>query len=682
MRIFYTLLFCCLLSIPAFSQLTVEQPYTIEQYVSEVLIGNGVTATNITYTGSEEQLGYLSGADGLFSVSSGLVLSTDHATHLSDPGCMDTQFCAGCQGLGNDQDLLDVANSVPPLIGQTFTVSSVNDLCILEFDFEAGGDSISFNYVFGSDEYLTYVNTTYNDIFAFFLSGPGITGPYNSPAGFPDGAINIASVPDSDPLLPVTISSVNNVTNAAYYIDNQTNNGICINGYTETFTASASVQCGETYHIKLAIADGSDSALESFVVLEEGSFSSNAIDIVASATIDGAEVFLGDTTVVEGCNTAVFTVIRPDDTLQDTITLNIFGTAVNGSDFIEIPTSWILEPGESSFDLELDPYNDSANEGAETVTIEYEYVNDCGDTILSSATIVILDPEPITLFTSPVGCLDGAGNIDLIVNPLSGFGPFDYQWNTAENDTLDNFTYNTGFIPGSATVTVTDVCESVTEATITWDILEEFLGGEETICLGQTATVPSSGGTGGFSEILTEIEDADGDLIWVSIVGASLDTTLISFLDNIDAITGLYDGLYTSGSSGVCAIEVQLIDGCGSIAYSTIGVEICELEFYNVFSPNSDGKNDTFEIMGLQGYPGSQLSVYDRWGVQVYTNSNYIGAWRGINNQSAPLPEGTYYYTLSVNYVGDEPLEYIGDVVTDLSVEGVVKFSGNVMIVR
>ena len=682
MKLFYTLLFCGLFSITAFSQLEVEQPFTIEQYVSEVLIGNGVTATNITYTGSEEQLGYLSGAEGLFSVSSGLVLSTDHATHLSDPGCMETLFCAGCQGLGNDQDLLDVANSVPPLINQAFTVSSVNDLCILEFDFEAGGDSISFNYVFGSDEYLTYVNTTYNDIFAFFLSGPGITGPYDAPMGFPDGAINIASVPDSDPLLPVTISSVNNVTNAAYYIDNQNNDGICINGYTETFTASAQVQCGETYHIKLAIADGSDNALESFVVLEEGSFSSNAIDIVASATIDGAEIFMGDTTVVEGCNTAIFTVIRPDDTLQDTITLNIFGTAVNGSDFIEIPTSWILEPGESSFDLELDPYNDSASEGAETVTIEYEYVNDCGDTILSSATIVILDPEPITLFTAPVGCLDGDGNIDLIVNPLSGFGPFDFQWDTAENDTLNNFTYNTGNIEGSATVTVTDVCQSETEATITWEILEDFVGGDETICLGQTSTVPSSGGTGGFSEIFTEIEDPDGDMVWVSIVGASLDTTLISFLENIDAITGLYDGLYSSGSGGIGSIEVQLVDGCGSIAYSTIGVEICELEFYNVFTPNSDGDNDTFEILGLQGYPGSKLSVYDRWGVQVYYNANYVGAWRGINNQNAPLPEGTYYYTLSVNYVGEEPLEFTGDVVTDLSVDDVVTFSGNIMILR
>ena len=87
----------------------------------------------------------------------------------------------GLPGNGVDADLLDVANSVPPLIGQSFSVSSVNDLCILEFDFEAGGDSIAFNYVFGSDEYLEWVNSSYNDIFAFFLSGPGITGPYAAP---------------------------------------------------------------------------------------------------------------------------------------------------------------------------------------------------------------------------------------------------------------------------------------------------------------------------------------------------------------------------------------------------------------------------------------------------------------------------------------------------------------------
>ncbi|PCJ80653.1 MAG: hypothetical protein COA49_07410 [Bacteroidetes bacterium] len=682
MKFILSLFFACGLYFGLSAQLLVEQPYTIEEYVSEVLIGNGVTATNITYTGSEEQIGYLSGADGLFSVSSGLVLSTDHATHLSDPGCTDSQFCNDCAGAGVDADLLNVANSVPPLIGQGFSVSSVNDLCILEFDFEAGGDSISFNYVFGSDEYLTWVNTQYNDIFAFFLSGPGITGPYSSPSGFPDGAVNIAQVPNSDPQLAITISSVNNVTNTEYYIDNPSNSGICINGYTQTFTASALVQCGETYHIKLAIADGSDSALESFVVLEEGSFSSNAIDIIADASIEGAEVFLGDTTVVEGCNDAVFTVIRPDDTTQDTIYLNVYGTATMGGDFSSVFSIVIMEPGQSTANVALGVINDNVNEDPEWVTVEYEYVNSCGDTILTSATIVILDPDPVTLFTEPIGCIDDAGNINLSVNPLSGYGPYDYTWDTSENDTLNNFTFNTGFIPGSATVTVTDVCGSITDATISWEVLDDFIGNDETICLGQTSTVPTTGGTGGFSEILTEVEDSMGNTFWTSIVGASLDTTLISFLDNLDAITGLYDGLYNSGSGGVGSIEVQLIDGCGSVTYSTITVEICELEFYNVFTPNSDGDNDTFEILGLQGYPGSKLRVYDRWGTLVYSNSNFHGAWRGLNNKNSPLPGGTYYYTLAVNYTGEDPLEYSGDVTTDLSVEGIVTFSGNVMIMR
>ena len=102
----------------------------------------------------------MSGADAVFSVGAGLVLSTDNALNLTDPNC-GANICNGCLGGGTDQDLLDVANSVPPLIGQSFSVSSVNDLCVLEFDFEAGGDSIAFNYVFGSDEYLEWVNSSH-----------------------------------------------------------------------------------------------------------------------------------------------------------------------------------------------------------------------------------------------------------------------------------------------------------------------------------------------------------------------------------------------------------------------------------------------------------------------------------------------------------------------------------------
>ena len=172
---------------------------------------------------------------------------------------------------------------------------------MLEFDFVATGDTISFNYVFGSDEYLTFVNTTYNDIFAFLLAGPGIVGPYDSPAAFPMEQSTLPEFRDADPPLPITISSVNNVSYEEYYTNNPSNTDIGLNGFTSTFTASAGVICGETYHIKLAIADGTDTALESVVVLESGSFASNNPAAISSEAEVQTEIDLPDATILEGC---------------------------------------------------------------------------------------------------------------------------------------------------------------------------------------------------------------------------------------------------------------------------------------------------------------------------------------------------------------------------------------------
>ncbi len=680
-----------IISLPVYSQ-TTDQNFTVEQYVTEVLIGDGVNVSNITYSGGLDQLGYMSGAEGVFSVGAGLILSTDNALNLTDPSC-GANICNDCPGMGVDGDLLEVANSVPPLIGQSFSVSSVNDLCILEFDFEAGGDSIAFNYVFGSDEYLEWVNSSYNDIFAFFLSGPGITGPYVAPAGFPGGAINIAQVPESDPLLPVTISSVNDVTNSAYYIDNFNNEGICIDGYTQAFTASAQVQCGETYHIKLAIADGSDTALESFVILEEGSFTSNSIEIDATAAIDGVDVFLGDTTVVEGCNDATFTVFRPDDSTLDTIFLNISGSATMGGDFSNSFDMVIMEAGQSSAEITLGVINDNVNEDPESVIIEYEYVNDCGDTIVTSATIVILDPSPVTLFTEPVVCLDADNGITLSVEPLTGFSPYTYQWDTDPGNTESEFYYDTGGVPGTATVTVTDICGTIAEAEVSWDILEDFEGADLDVCFGQAATIPAEGGTlnldgtTGFSDILVIdvdengdwVIDGNGDYVVTSIIGYD---TLITVQDNQNDITNLYDGLFTSGDGGLGDITVQLIDGCGNVTYSTITVEICQLEFFNVFTPNGDGDNELFRILGIQGYPNSALHIFDRWGTLVYEDLNFLGAWDGKTSSGNELADGTYYYTLSIISNEDDGLEYEGDVQIDKSEPGKIKFVGSVTILR
>ena len=79
---------------------------------------------------------------------------------------------------------------------KTFEVQDINDVAVLEFDFIPSSDNVTFKYVFASQEYFAYENSQFNDVFGFFISGPGIVGPYASPAGFPNGSINIATIED------------------------------------------------------------------------------------------------------------------------------------------------------------------------------------------------------------------------------------------------------------------------------------------------------------------------------------------------------------------------------------------------------------------------------------------------------------------------------------------------------
>jgi len=89
----------------------------------------------------------------------------------------------------------------------------VYDVCRVEFDVQPLYEFLIFNYVFASDEYPEWVGTGFNDVFGFFVSGPGIEG------SFSDGAKNFSNVPGTD--LPVSINSVNAAMNEEYYIDNE-----------------------------------------------------------------------------------------------------------------------------------------------------------------------------------------------------------------------------------------------------------------------------------------------------------------------------------------------------------------------------------------------------------------------------------------------------------------------------
>ncbi len=444
----------------ATAQLTITSDMTLEEYVNDILLGSGVSASNITYTGSMMQLGYLENGEAEFSVASGLVLSTEVAEATD---CGTVGFCADCIGQFTDDDLLDIANSVPPLIGQNFTVGDVNDGCILEFDFIATGDTVRFNYVFASDEYLTFINTTYNDVFAFFLSGPGITGPYASPPGFPDGAVNIAAVPDSDPPLPITISSVNPNTNAEYYIDNPGGQDPCINGYTVPFTAEYEVECGETYHIKLAIADGSDGALESIVVLEEGSFTSTAVvDVDLSIDVGGPE----ENTIYEGCGTATLTFTRPIETileLEEMVVIDYSSSVgINGVDFTLLPDTIIFPPNVNTVEFELQAFEDGIPEPAETVVFEILNLAACNNQGLTTyfEFEIADDPDPLSIVAPGVQMCPGESRV-LLPEVTGGYGHYTYTW--CDGSTLDTLVVSP---PDSYTCTlvVGDTCALPTAA--------------------------------------------------------------------------------------------------------------------------------------------------------------------------------------------------------------------------
>jgi len=371
-------------------------PYDSPSYlVDNVLLGGGVVATNHTYQGEPSQIGWFDGVNTNLGINSGIVMG------CGDIYSLDPLIGSGFPILPNtvtDPDLLTVANSVPGMIGQSFSVSSINDVAILEFDFIPTSDSMEFRYAFGSAEYFAWENSSYNDVFGFFLSGPGIAGPWAN------GAINLAYIPNTTPPLPITISSVNSVTpiNQQYFVDNQ--NGLSIiadaDGFTTVLTAQALVECGETYHIKLAIADGSDAALNSYVWLEAGSFYSPPLSVADDLSIDS---------------------IVMDIPCNSTIVLTADGGAsanyewFNASTSIAFSTDSFVVVGEGQYVVSAD-------------------ISGCAK--FSDTLIVIADPAP-TIYLGATDIIIPC-NADTLIEPIvyGGTPPYSYLWNSGAVDSM------------------------------------------------------------------------------------------------------------------------------------------------------------------------------------------------------------------------------------------------------
>lgn len=450
---------------------TSAAPYNSATYlVNNVLMGSGVSGYNITSYGTVGQRGYFSSGMASIGLDSGVTMASGNVTNImtSTGAVASTNIPNGLGQGGGDADLLAVAQSVPALIGAGFSVNSVQDAALIEFDFVPTSDSVEFNYVFGSDEYLTWINTQYNDVFGFFLSGPGINGTFSN------NAVNVASVPNTTPALPITISTIHPGLNGQYY-----NTGgalLAYNGYTDVMTAVLLVQACDTFHMKLGVADGTDGILDTGVFLEGSSFESVGLIVSPEPSYNP---YGADTALYEGCGDVIIFFTRNDSVLApDSLSYEVYGQAQMGIDYTDIINSagdpCVFNPVSNHWECELyfgagvatdsitfDVLFDNFAEGIESLVIAItdSIQLSCygGDTI----NLNILDQPDLTINAFgdvTLDCNDGPALIGVQVS--QGLPPFTFNWS---NGIMDSTQSVLPPITSSYVVTVEDGCQQQTE---------------------------------------------------------------------------------------------------------------------------------------------------------------------------------------------------------------------------
>lgn len=118
--------------------------------------------------------------------------------------------------------------------------------------------------------------------------------------------------------------------------------------------------------------------------------------------------------------------------------------------------------------------------------------------------------------------------------------------------------------------------------------------------------------------------------------------------------TALLRPVTNPANSATYTLHVTSLHGCG-IATDDVKVHVFDkVSVPNVFSPNGDGINDTWNIELLDLFTDADINIYNRYGQIVYHSKGYSTKWNGTSNGS-PLPVGTYYYHINL-HVNKDPV--------------------------
>lgn len=423
-----------------------EAPIAVEgmgadEAVRDVLIGGDCfDVTNITFCGGGDQIGAFSDGQTNIGINRGVILATGPISIALGPNNADGAG-GSSGGCGTDGDLVPLSSGAQ------------NDNARLEFDFTPTQPQVTFEYVFASEEYCEYVGSQFNDVFGFFITGPGIPG----------GTQNLAVIPMT--ATPVAINNINHISFPGFFVNNQpaSSGDLCgqtpssspvvqevqYDGFTRRFVAVANVIPCQTYHIKLSISDIGDGAFDSAVFLREGSF-----DAGGNASVEWLVNDEPADETIEKCNTVSLLFDRVGGNLNVPLNVSytITGTATSGVDFAPIPGSIVIPAGASQFVLPVNIFGDAILEGQESIIITLTSLCSCAkpQEILLINDLPLLSTQPDTV----VSC--GTGFISLEATFEGGVPDHTFNW--SNNGGTGQQAIFFVQVSGTYRVTITDAC--------------------------------------------------------------------------------------------------------------------------------------------------------------------------------------------------------------------------------
>ena len=635
--------------------ISVDESYTPQDLVEDILINSpcanvfNVSVSGGNFATGEKSFGYFDATGTTFPFENGIILSTGKINNAPGPNSYLSDDGGG-MGWNGDSDLNDALG-----LSNTFNAT------VLEFDFIPLGNRISFDYIFSSEQYLTSPSSNqcnFTDGFAFLLKEASAT-TYD----------NLAVIPGTN--IPVKVNTVRGPgticppANAAYFdAFNGTTHPTNFNGQTTVLTAQADVVPGQTYHIKLVIADEGNYRYDSAIFLKGGSFNfgidlgvdrliatGNPLCPGETLTVDATQVgatgyqWFQNGNLISGAINSTYTIASagdytvdifygttcspPSNTLkieyaeslvinQDLFTecdadVNQDGKTVFNLDniknqlFTNLPTSYVVSFFEIPTSTTALPTN-YTNTIPNNQTIYARIMNVQGCYSDYPVNLVVNTFDTILVDETIGLCEDSILTLD------AGSGFSSYEWNTIPPQFTQQITVNSG---GIYEVTLTNA-----------------LNCSKT----KTFTIEASGIATIEDIIINDFQENNSAIIQVAA------SSLGDYEFSLDGINYQDSNVFSNLNAGEYTVYIQDKKGCG-IVFETFYI----LDYPKYFTPNNDGYNDTWYIKNLEkrNLENSIITVFDRYGKLLKQISGSSEGWNGTFNGNL-LPASDYWFEIKL----------------------------------